>query len=84
MVKSQTKRKWSMSGLMTAINILLNSYSGLYAFLNAPEKQWLAIIEERKKDTPNLWPNSLFNDQGGHNFECQRTIEAVKASVNDF
>ena len=80
-VKSQTKRKWSMSNLMTAVHILLNSYTGLYSFLNAPERQWLSIIESRQKEPDNLWSNSIFPDLRGPNFECQRTIEAVQAST---
>jgi len=79
-VKSMTKRKWSIAGLTTAIHILLNSYTGLYGFLNAPEKQWLAVIESRQKEPNNFGSNSLFPDLRGPNFECQRTIEAIKAS----
>jgi len=82
-IKSQTKRKWSMSGMMTAIHILLNSYTGLYGFLNAPEKQWLATIESRQKEPDIFDANSLFIDHRGPNFECQRTIEALKASTSD-
>ncbi len=79
-VKNMTNRKWSISGLTTAIHILLNSYTGLYGFLNAPEKHWLAIIESRQKEASNFQTNSLFPELRGPNFECQRTIEAIKAS----
>lgn len=81
-IKSQTKRKWSMSGMMTAIHILLNSYTGLYGFLNAPEKQWLATIESRPKEPDIFGANSLFPELRGPNFECQRTIEAIKVSTS--
>lgn len=80
-VKKLTKRKWSMSGMMTAIHILLNSYTGLFDFLNAPEKQWLSIIESRAKEQDNFSANSLFPELRGPNLECQRTIEAIKASA---
>ena len=47
-VKKQVKkRKWSLSNLMTALHILLNSYINLYDFLNLPEGQWLRIIQNR-------------------------------------
>ena len=82
-VKSRTKRKWSLSGLVVAVHILLNSYTGLYAFLNTPEKQWLAVIESRQKESDNFDANSLFSEMRGPNFECQRTIEAIKAYTND-
>ena len=81
--KSRTKRKWSLSGLVVAVHILLNSYTGLYAFLNTPEKQWLAVIESRQKESDNFDANSLFSEMRGPNFECQRTIEAIKAYTND-
>jgi len=81
-VKKLAKRKWSTSGLMTAIHILLNSYIGLYDFLNEPERQWLSIIESRQKEPDNFGANSLFPELRGPNFECQRTIEAIKASIN--
>ena len=38
-IKKQVKRKWSLSNMMTAVHILLNSYMGLYDFLNLPEGQ---------------------------------------------
>lgn len=79
-VRNKTRRKWSISGLTTAIHILLNSYTGLYGFLNAPEKQWLTVIESRQKEPSNFEPNSLFPELRGPNFECQRTIEAIKVS----
>ena len=80
-VKKQVKRKWSLSGLMTAIHILLNSYTGFYAFLNNPERQWLSIIESRQNNRDSLTEPDLFPEMRGPNFECQRTIEALKAST---
>ena len=72
-IKKQVKRKWSLSNMMTAVHILLNSYMGLYDFLNLPEGQWIKIIEARqKKDDENHQP-SLFPDMRGANFENQKT-----------
>ena len=51
-VKKQVKkRKWSLSNLMTAVHILLNSYINLYDFLNLPEGQWLRIIQKEAPRT---------------------------------
>jgi transposase len=56
-IKKQVKRKWSLSNMMTAVHILLNSYMGLYDFLNLPEGRWIKIIEARqKKDDENHQP----------------------------
>lgn len=82
-IQKLTTRKWSLSGLMTAVHILLNSYTGLFNFLNEPEKQWLSIIDLRAKEWDNYGPNIPFPDVRGPNFECQRTIEALRASTND-
>ena len=45
--KRVSKRKWSLSDLMTAVHILLNSYINLYDFLSLPEGQWLNLIKSR-------------------------------------
>lgn len=37
--KADKKHKWSLSNLMTAVHILLNSYINLYDFQNLPEGQ---------------------------------------------
>ncbi len=71
--KQVTKRKWSLSNLMTAVHILLNSYISLYDFLNLPEGQWLKIIEKRSEppaDNPQL---ELFPLERGPNFENSKT-----------
>ena len=60
-VKKQVKkRKWSLSNLMTAVHILLNSYINLYDFLNLPEGQWLRIIQNRspKEIFRHSWSSS--------------------------
>ncbi|MBP7097503.1 MAG: transposase [Prevotella sp.] len=72
-IKKQVKRKWSLSNMMTAVHILLNSYMGLYDFLNLPEGRWIKIIEARqKKDDENHQP-SLFPEMRGPNCENQKS-----------
>ncbi len=71
--KQVTKRKWSLSNLMTAVHILLNSYINLYDFLNLPEGQWLRIIQNRIPEddiTPQL---EFFKLKEGANFENYKT-----------
>ena len=81
-VKKQVKkRKWSLSNLMTAVHILLNSYINLYDFLNLPEGQWLRIIQNQSpKD--NISPQlELFPQKEGSNFENYKTnayLQAIK------
>lgn len=48
-IKKNVKRKWSLSNMMTAVRILLNSYVGLYAFLELPEGQWIGLIQNRQE-----------------------------------
>ena len=79
-VKKQVKkRKWSLSNLMTAVHILLNSYINLYDFLNLPEGQWLRIIQNRSpKDdiSPQL---ELFPQKEGPSFESYKTNAYLQA-----
>jgi hypothetical protein len=73
-IKSKVKHKWSLSNMMTAINILLNSYIGLYDFLDHPEGLWRKSIQRREnkqKNEPLFLP---FHDIRGPNFENQKTI----------
>ena len=77
--KQVTKRKWSLSNLMTAVHILLNSYINLYDFLNLPEGQWLRIIQNRSpKDdiSPQL---ELFPQKEGPNWENYKTNAYLQA-----
>ncbi len=77
-IKRQVKRKWSLSNMMTAIHILLNSYIGLYNFLNLPEGLWLKTIQkrvERMKTEPPFLP---FTDIGGPVFENEKTISHLQ------
>ena len=73
-IKKQTKREWSLSNMMTAIRILLNTYINLYDFLESPEAQWMKIIRERQQSDipdPQL---SFLTEQRGPNFESQKTL----------
>ena len=77
-IKRQVKRKWSLSNMMTAIHILLNSYVGLYDFLNLPEGLWLESIQkrvERMKTEPQFW---TFSDMGGPTFENEKTTSHLQ------
>lgn len=72
-VKRQVKRKWSLSNLMTAVHILLNSYVGLYDFLNLPEGQWIKIIESRLPPDDGQQQPTLFPEMRGPNLENNKT-----------
>lgn len=73
-IKRQVKRKWSLSNMMTAIHILLNSYIGLYDFLELPEGLWLRTIMKRMQNMKTEQPYLPFSDLKGPVFENQRTI----------
>ena len=64
-IKKQVKRKWSLSNLMTAVHILINSYIGLYDFLNVPEAQRVSVVERRQKILDESCANTLFGDMWG-------------------
>lgn len=76
-IQESTKRHWSVSNLMTAVRILLNSYTSLYDFLDCPERQWMELIKSRPEDTSQ----SLFSDIGGPNFESKKTIAYLETST---
>ena len=73
-IKKQVKRKWSLSNLMTAVHILVNSYIGLYDFLKVPEAQWGRVVERRRKIPNESWANTLFEDMMKPNLENQKSI----------
>ena len=81
-VKKQVKkRKWSLSNLMTAVHILLNSYINLYDFLNLPEGQWLRIIQNRSPEDDISPQLELFPQKEGPCFESYKTnayLQAIK------
>lgn len=72
-IKRQVSRKWSLSNMMTAIHILLNSYIGLYDFLNLPEGLWLKSIQKREDKLKNESPLLPFSDIRGPIFENRKT-----------
>ena len=59
---------------MTSVHILINSYIGLYDFLNVPEAQWVRVVEKRRKILDESWANTLFGDMRGGNLENQKSI----------
>ena len=63
--KQVSKKKWSLSNLMTVVHILLNSYVNLYNFLNLPEGQWLKIIKNRSLEE-DIWFIRHFEWYGNH------------------
>lgn len=81
-VKRQVKRKWSLSNLMTAVHILLNSYVGLYDFLNLPEGQWIKIIESRLPSDDDQRQPTLFPEMRGPNFENNKTMSYLQTVSN--
>lgn len=58
LVRSQVKRKWAFSNLVSIIRQQLMNYINIYGFLEDPEGSWREIIKENK---PN-YQNSLFPD----------------------
>ena len=82
-IKRQTRRKWSLSNLMTAVHILLNSYTGLYDFLDHPEGQWLKIIEARQKSASAYQELALFPPQRPPVFENQKTTSYLQGVTHE-
>jgi hypothetical protein len=79
--KQVTKRKWSLSNLMTVVHILLNSYINLYNFLNLPEGQWLRSIQNRSQEDDTSPQLELFPKKEGPNYENYKT-NAYLQTVN--
>ncbi|WP_281168831.1 transposase [Echinicola vietnamensis] len=46
LIKSQVKRKWAFSNLVSLVRQQLMNYISLYRFLEDPEGSWRAIIQE--------------------------------------
>lgn len=72
-IKRQVKRKWSLSNMMTAIHILMNSYIGLYDFLNLPEGLWMKAIKKREESQKTAPLELPFSDMRGPIFENSKT-----------
>lgn len=63
LVKSQVKRSWAFSNLVSLIRQQLMNYINIYGFLHDPEGSWQAIIKENNME----YENSLFpNMQGAY------------------
>ena len=77
--KQVTKRKWSLSNLMTVVHILLNSYIDLYDFLNLPEGQWLRIIQSRSPEDDISPQLEFLTQKEGPNFENYKTNAYLQA-----
>lgn len=77
--KQVSKKKWSLSNLMTVVHILLNSYVNLYDFLNLPEGQWLKIIKNRSPEEDISPQLELFPKEEGPNFENYKTKAYLQA-----
>ena len=66
--------KGCFNKVMAAVHILINSYIGLYDYLNMPEAQWVRVVERRRKVLYESWANTLFGDMRGPNLENQKSI----------
>jgi hypothetical protein len=63
-VKSKIKRGWAFSNMISIIRLHLMNYIDIYKFLNDPEKAWLKIVREKRKE----YENSLFPELKGAYF----------------
>jgi len=64
LIKSNVKRKWAFSNLVSIIRQQLMSYIDIYKFLEDPEGSWIAILNENKMK----YQNSLFPELKGAYF----------------
>lgn len=51
-MQKRIKRTWSFSGFATMYRIMLMYYVNPYSFFEAPEKDWLKIVEETEVSPP--------------------------------
>jgi len=51
-MQKRIKRTWSFSGLATMYRIMLMYYVNPYSFFEAPEKDWLKLLEETETSPP--------------------------------
>lgn len=64
LVRSQIKRSWAFSNLVSLIRQQLMNYINIYSFLEDPEGSWREVIKENKVK----YQNSLFPDMEGAYF----------------
>jgi transposase len=61
LIKSQVRRQWAFSNMVSVIRQQLMSYINIYRFLEDPEGSWLQLIKEKKEKekyaTPSLFPD---------------------------
>lgn len=59
LVKSKLKRSWAFSNMVSIVRQQLMNYIDIYAFLENPEKSWIAVIKQDKwKYENSLFPNT--------------------------
>lgn len=63
-IRNKIKRKWAFSNMVSVIRQQLMCYINVYNFLEDPEKCWIAIINENKKQNQN----TLFDERLGAYF----------------
>lgn len=51
-MQKRIRRTWSFSGLATMSRIMLMYYVNPYSFFEAPEKDWLKLLEETEESPP--------------------------------
>ena len=51
-MQKRIRRTWSFSGLATMYRIMLMYYVNPYSFFEAPEKDWLKLLEETEESPP--------------------------------
>jgi transposase len=64
LVRSQVKRSWAFSNLVSVIRQQLMNYINIYCFLEDPEGSWREIVKENKME----YQNSLFPEMEGAYF----------------
>jgi hypothetical protein len=64
LVRSNVKRSWAFSNLVSIIRQQLMNYINIYGFLEDPEGSWCEIIKENKTN----YQNSLFPEMAGAYF----------------
>lgn len=64
LIKSQVKRSWSFSNLVSLVRQQLMNYIDIYKFLENPEGSWREIVKENRI----YYQNSLFPELEGTYF----------------
>lgn len=64
LIRSQVKRKWAFSNLVSVIRQQLMNYINIYRFLEDPEGSWREIVKENKLK----YQNTLFPEMQGAYF----------------